>query len=526
MPVLLTDRSATASGIHFTRAVRRDLILFPLLVLLGSLAVVRPLWMLVALAASIVLGFCWWVIRRLRPYRLERWQILVIVAVTGYRLLNYGFENLTIHVGGLPLIVGYGLMYAALILAIFTHWQAIRQALKEPAVLSLLALIGFSFLHLVVDLPSYGLWAVRDSSLCLDGVFLLLGVIWGMRKNSATFLTKWFLLVFAINMVYSFTLPWGEKLWSWSPESGVFLPVAILGNYNGVGDLLAAGALFCICIDARTVKCPRWLMLSLAGAQLLGIAIAQTRRTYLGLVVVLIILLVLRETKPAGKLILMLTSGILLLFLLTTVAGLQISGRIGPVNIGFFGDHIRSISGAEDTPGSDIQSRFEMSEQAMAHFHAHPILGEGFGQPLTSIIDMTNGAVTRMPHNSSLSILARLGVIGFAIWIAFHLCLISRFIYAFRRKKYADRRVYDVVLWLCLFYVNFVIASLVEASFEFPSSAVPFYFSMGFALGLVRWRLFDSNKSQRGLEGTHGLRGRGDYDARGAADSRVGACHA
>jgi hypothetical protein len=62
------------------------------------------------------------------------------------------------------------------------------------------------------------------------------------------------------------------------------------------------------------------------------------------------------------------------------------------------------------------------------------------------------------------------------------------------------------ILWLFLFYVLFMISSLVEGAFEFPSGAISFYFFMGFALGLMRWQLSDK-KSERPLTALSELRG-------------------
>ncbi|MGA6952529.1 MAG: O-antigen ligase family protein, partial [Candidatus Sulfotelmatobacter sp.] len=315
------------------------------------------------------------------------------------------------------------------------------------------------------------------------------------------FLTKWLMVVFVLNMFYSFTEPWGEKLWAWSPQSGVFLSVPLLGNYNGRGDLLLEGALFCICVGSYVITRQRWrwLIVVLAMGQFLGLAISQVRRMYVGAVVILVILLLLGEAKKFAKLFVLLPAAVIVILLVTTVGGIEISGRIGEVNLDFFKAHIRSIHDSEGTPGSAVESRFLMADEAIQHFREHPVLGVGFGQPLLTVIDQNNGAVTRMPHNSSLSYLARLGIIGFAAWIAFHFFLIKRFINALRQRKSCDnQQVSSLVLWFFLFYVLFMIGSLVEAPFEFPSSAVPFYFFMGFALGLIQQYLSGKDKVKVG----------------------------
>lgn len=481
-------------GTRLGRLDRGDLAWFALFVLAGSLAILYPLVLLIGVVVAATVAFCWVGVVQVRRAGLELWQVFVLIGVSGYMLLNYGFENLTFHLGGFPIIISYGLMYAALALAIFAHHESIAKTLKEPAILCMVALLILTVFHLAIDLPRYGLWALRDSSMCLDGMFMLLGMLWAMKAKDTVFFGKWMLVLFVLNLMYSFTLPWAEKIWSWSPESGVFLTVPILGNFNGTGDLLLSGALFCICLAGYVLTRPSWMMLFLALAQFLGVAISQVRRMYVATVVVFVILAVLGETKKYAKLMILLPAAVVVILLATTLGGLEISGRIGVVNLDFFKEHIRSMSDAEGTPGSSVQSRVVMADEAFQHFRAHPVVGEGFGLPLLNIIDENNGSVTRMPHNSSLSYLARLGTIGFAVWIAFHFCIIKRFIHAIRRRHHYDKRLAAFVLWLFLFYVLFMIGSLVEAAFEFPSGAVPFYFLMGFALGLMRWHLSDKNK--------------------------------
>jgi O-antigen ligase len=495
MSKMMTNSSVSVKGSSFQIG-RGDVGWFSLFVLAGGLAILHPFILLGCLAVALTLGFCWLVVISLRRAQLEVWQLLVVIALTGYILLSYGFENLAFHIGGFPIIVSYGLMYAALVLAAFAHRRSLAKAIKEPTVVCMLGLLVLTLLHLAVDIPSYGIWAIRDSTMCLDGIFMILGLLWAMKPNSTVFVTKWLMVVFVLNLFYSFTQPWGEKLWSWSPQSGVFLSVPILGNFNGRGDVLMAGTLFCICLGTHLVRRRRWLMLFLAGAQFLGIAIAQTRRMYIGAVVVLIIFVLLGETRKFAKLFSLFPASILVILLATTVGGLDISGRVGKVNLEFFKEHIRSIHDSEGTPGSAVESRFLMADQAFEHFREHPVLGVGFGQPLLTDIDENNGAVTRMPHNSSITYLTRLGLIGFAFWIAFNFLLIKRFIVALRKRRTEGENLLSAfVLWVFLFYVLFMIASLVEGAFEFPSGAVPFYFLIGFGLGLIRWQLSNETKA-------------------------------
>lgn len=480
------------------RSARIDLRLvaaFSVLVILGGVAALFPVVWLGLLGFVVAVAICWWVFARFRREGLELWQMMMLIALSGYIVLNYGFENVSLHVGGVPIIISYGLVYGALVLALLSNRQIIREALGEPVIVCAVILVALTLVHLIIDLPSYGLWAIRDGTMCFDAMVMIMGLAWAMKKDSVIFLGKWMVGLFALNALYCFTMPWAEKIWSWSPVSGIFLKVPIFGNFNGIGDLLVAGAMFCLCFGSYVVKRPAWLMTVLVMMQLLGVAIAQVRRMYIGIVLLLLILIFVGEAKKFVKFFALVPAAFAVVLLVTSVGGLEINGRIGTVNLQFFEDHLRSISGAEDTPGSDPQSRVNMADEALGHFYSHPLFGVGFGQPLLSEVDTNQegGAITRMPHDSSLSYLARLGVIGILFWIAFHFCLIQKFVYTYRHRRSCDKRVYAFVLWVFLFYVICMIASFVEAEFEFPSTAVPFYFFMGFGLGLIRWHLLANN---------------------------------
>lgn len=500
MPDIVTNSSASLrSSSRLGRIDLRYVAWFSLLVLIGAVGTIYPVFWLGCLAVAALLGIWWGVSLLLGRVGLKLWQVVALTALSGYIVLNYGFDNLAIHVGGFPILVAYGMMYAALALAVVANRQRVAKMLQEPALLCLLGVLGLAFLHLLTDIPSYGSWAFRDATMCFDGLFVLMGLLWAKPSDSHHFIAKWLMVIFVIIMFYSYTLPWAEKLFSWSPVSGVYLPVPMLGNYRGTGDWLLAGATFCICVGSYVIRRRRWLLPFLTMGLLLGIAITQVRRMYLGIVVVVVILVMAGEGKKFAKLFVLVPAAIGVLFVATTFGGLQISGRIGPVNLGFFVDHLRSLSGAEDTPGSDPQTRVTMGREALQHFRAHPVFGEGFGQPLVSMIDYDTGTVTRTPHNSSITYLARLGAVGFTFWVAFHLCLWTRFVRTFRQRRSCDKKVYSFVLWFFLFYVLLMMSSFVESPFEYPADAIPFFFLMGFALGLMRWHLSPKNNSVQPL---------------------------
>jgi O-antigen ligase len=461
---------------------------------LGALGIFYQGVIFIFLAALAAAGVSWWIIVRLHRMGLEIWQGLLLFALTGYMLLNYGFENIALHVGGTPIIVSYALMYTCLALAVYSSRGWLAKALTEPAVLCLAAMFVLAMFHLLVDIPSYGLMAIRDCTMLLDGVFLVLGMLWAAKADNVALLIKWLMLITVVNLIYSFTFPWSEKLLAWSPASGVFMEVPILGQYHTTDIYLLTGVVLCLGSAGYMVTRKRWIMLLLAMLQLLGLAITQARASYVALAALIVLFVLIGEGKRSGILVGMLVSALAVLALATGVGGIQLSGRIGPVNVNFLADHLRSITGEKVTAASTVESRVDWTAEAMAHFYTSPIVGVGFGQALINYIDDETGAVVRYPHNSNITILARLGVIGFGLWLLFHFCVIKRFIYAYSRRKQIDKQLYELILWIVAVYITVMIAALVEAPFEFPSSAIPFYFFTGLALGLIRWRLPEQGK--------------------------------
>ena len=468
-------------------------ICFLAFLLLGGLAVLRPFLVLGFFALVAAVGLCLFAIVLARRAGLELWQVLLLTALTGYAVLNYGFENLAIHLGGFPLIISYGLMYASMAFAVFSCRHTISRTLKEPAMTCIFAFLFLTVLHLVVDIPRYGLWAVRDASMFLDGIFLLLGLLWSMKHSSVMLLLKWLMVVFLLNLGYSFLMPWEDALSSWSPKSGVFVMTPIVGTYRGNQVFLLLGALFFILLARYVVRWPRWILLLLAAAQLFGLAILQARAEYVGILVSLIVFLFLGEIGKFSKLLSLLAPPLIVILILTTV-GIEISGRIGPVNLAFFKEHILSIGGVEGTPGSSVEGRAGWIDQAMQHFWPNPVFGEGFGLPLIDFRDARSGNMVRQPHNSSVSVLARLGVVGFAVWVIFNLRVLIQFIRGFRQRSSWNSLLSNLLLWLFLVYLIEMINISTEAGLEFPSSDIPFLFFVGLALGLVSSQVQQRNR--------------------------------
>ena len=473
---------------------------------LGALAILYRDTAILLLAIAVALGLSWWAVKRLRRIGLQSWQVLLLFALTCNLILNYGFDNIAIHFGGLPFVVSYALMYTCLAMALYQNRQLLPGALKEPAMVCILILLFLSSLHLILDIPASGVWAFRDATLFLDGLFFVLGLLWAAADKDLRVWLRWMMVVFIINLVYAYTFPWRDRVLSASPTSGVFMQVEIFGQYHATPLNLLMGTAFCMGLARLLINSHRWVLHILVALQLLGLAILQARSAYVSLAAYLLIFILLREGKKTRTLLTMASLALAGITLMTAL-GIELSGRIGPVNLAFLEDHIRSISGAKVTAASSVESRVELAKDVMGHIRAHPIVGEGFGKPLVDYIDEETGAAVRVPHNSHLTVMARLGIVGFIAWLAFNGCLIFRFAYAYHHRKSWDARFGEFALWSFLYYVAFMVHSLVEGPLEKPSTAIPFYFFVGLAVGVIRLRMVaDSRKNPRNVGSVNNMR--------------------
>jgi O-antigen ligase len=110
-------------------------------------------------------------------------------------------------------------------------------------------------------------------------------------------------------------------------------------------------------------------------------------------------------------------------------------------------------------------------------------VGEGFGQVLVNLVN-EEGIPVREPHNSSLSVLVRLGFIGLSFWLLFIALGLVRYV-RFLRMWNASEDTRVTVLWLFLCFLQFLLTASVQPTFEFSHGSMPFYFLVGLAFGIM-----------------------------------------
>jgi hypothetical protein len=466
----------------------KNLFGFAIATALGVLLAAYPLTSLGAVTVCLtVYGIFRWC-----RERLESWQTLVLLALTPYLILNYGFDNFAVGAGGYHFPVGELLMLLALLLVTLrTEREFMKSILLDPPVACLIALLLLACCHLLIDVPRYGFYAVRDGSMFFEAVFLVLGVMWAQNPRNTWILKRWLFYVFLINLFYCYTFNWGERIQSMSPSFGVFHPVPLFGYYQQSALMLLVGAIYFIWIAPSVVRWPRWILMLFAAAQLGGLAILQVRSMYVGIAVILLILLLLRETKKLARFASTIGWGFgVLLALLLAVSALDVKlqGRMGPVDFSFLEEQAKTVLAVGDANArmSHDVDRAKWYAEVWNRVRSSPtniVVGEGFGQALIEFVT-EEGIPVRQPHNSSLTVLARLGFAGLSIWFLFIVLVLARYVRVLRMRS-ASEKASSLVLWLFMYSVLFLMLMSVQPEFEFSHGAIPFFFLQGLAIGIM-----------------------------------------
>ena len=169
---------------------------------------------------------------------------------------------------------------------------------------------------------------------------------------------------------------------------------------------------------------------------------------------------------------------------------LEIEGRLGQrVSAIFIKNHFLALFGVESegvvSAAKGVTQRIEWWSDLLNFWSEQVgsiLFGLGYGLPLIDF-KIQNNVVVREPHNSYISILTRLGVIGAVVWVWIHILLINVWRKAFylckeNRWRLGENR----LLFLMVYFILIWVLAIGEDAFEKPFNAIPYYFFWGIVL--------------------------------------------
>ena len=121
------------------------------------------------------------------------------------------------------------------------------------------------------------------------------------------------------------------------------------------------------------------------------------------------------------------------------------------------------------------------------------VFGLGYGFPLINF-RQHEGITVREPHNSYISIMARLGLLGSLAFIWMHTLMLRVWYRTYRAcMRMGWQEGENRLLILMMFFILIWISAIGEDAFEKPYCTIPYYFFWGIVLRM-NWHLSDSSR--------------------------------
>lgn len=358
--------------------------------------------------------------------------------LAGYLLFDRAFAYL--HLPGSPLFVGEMMLGLGAVAALAATRHLLVPVRDEPVLALLLAFGVWGLIRTVPGLATYHMDALRDAALwfyCLFAFFAIAALhrspeLLDRLITQLGKLIPWLLLWLPIGLLL---IPLAEDA-----PTVPFSTVSVLSHKPGSAAIAAVLALGCLWLlpGRRSARSRAgWSMMALA---VIALAATQNRGGLLGAVAGLTVGLAFVRNRVglATRAILVVTAGLgaaTLLSLDVPVTGAQ--GR--SFSASQLIANVVSLGG-KDSPGNlggTVDGRQELWSRILDKQIADGRLtdGSGFGQNLATEVGVYDEGkdTLRSPHNSHLHILARLGVVGLALWITLWIGWYSRMVAGCRR---------------------------------------------------------------------------------------------
>jgi len=423
-------------------------------------------------------------------YRVLLWRKCVLWTVGAYLIMNGGFEMVRIPPVGAGIPIGELALVVSL--CILNPLTILPKMSRVVWLFPILLWWMLSLPRSLFDTTVGGVWAFRDASQAIESLYLIVGFGLVNSVDNVRYFFAWLRKVLLFIAFYGLLFPVSKTLQKLSPS----LPH--LGSATGstglffqmvnTPSLMLISALWLMLEKPRSERSIPWNTLWAACLIAFATAFGQSRTEYLQ-IVLLGVLLMFLKWKAAVRWYAMLAFGCLLIAVVAA-SGLGLTGREGnKISLDFIVKHFVSSSGsgAAETEGAaeGVSKRIRWWRHIYAEISESPYneaFGLGYGRPLTDFKGPT-GVVAREPHNSFISVGARLGITGAVAW-----GLMQAGLYVSWRRTYKLAKQFNWIhaqnnlLLLVTFCFFLVVTGLGEDGFEKPFWAIPYYLFFGVAL--------------------------------------------
>jgi len=438
---------------------------------------------------------------RLRPSESTTWMARVtdpfitafIVMLGGYLFMDRAFAWL--HIPGTPLFVGEAVLGIGLMTAIWSPNFAIF--IRRNRSIQILILYMVWGLGLALQgFPRWGIDAVRDSALWYYGLFaLVVGTLLLTRPNLLDRMIDLYMKVLPLWIIFAFArLGMANREWPIRiPDSDVSI------TYHKVGNLAVHAGMAILFLGliawprARDAAARQKLLVFSGLAFVLLIAVGTQTRG--GLIAAAVVLAIAFLIESSGRKLMLTGVGVLLALFIVAVAvdlsfelerrelsARQFAGNITSLFSSGFAEEGQSVDEVTNTTTwrrvlwENVLDDLLEPERAVSGF--------GFGANLADRYRYEGGPIDRElrlrnPHNSHLGVLARMGLVGGALWVALWGAWFTKLYRVWSRLRHTEEREKAMLaLWLALSAVAILINAFFDPTIEGPQ------------VGIWTWSLF------------------------------------
>ncbi len=441
------------------------------------------------------------------PLRVTFLRKVVLWATGAYIILNSGFMMVRIPPVGVGIPIGEVVLIGCL--CVISLPVLLPKMGKEAWLFPILLWWGMSLSRCLIDTTVGGAWSFRDASQAIESLYLIVGFWLANSVENLSYFFRWLRKILLVAIAYGLLLPANHYLQSFSPRlpgvAGVGAP--LIFSVTNTAVILIWAACWLLIDGKQKDKLTKGRILLACLLVTFSVAFAQQRTIYLAVLMTGAILF-LTKRRLATKWATILLFGVVAIGAIS-VSGINVEGGRGhKISLDFISQHFQSItgsSGSGDVEGSAAGVSLRLGwwrriYQQMQGSHRVMIFGLGYGVSLTDFHGAL-GASAREPHNSYISVLARLGISGMLVWVAMQASLYLSWWRSFqlcRRMRWV--RDQDNLLLLLIYSVQVLAYAIGEDGFEKPFLAIPYYLFFGVVLRYGRYlRLTAAQQGQSAI---------------------------
>jgi hypothetical protein len=427
-------------------------------------------------------------IQAARPAWISRWVdryvLFLVLVLMGYALGGRGFAYLglpPLFIGEMALVAGVG----ALVLS-----QGWTRLFQSPAILALVPFVLLGICRTLIDLPEYGVDAVRDAAIYYYAAFALIvgGLIVSEPRRLMTILQLYrrFGFIFLVGIPIVALIyrglheslphwPWGDTPIIQEKEGDVMVHLAgILAFWNaGLAGEVVWGWATLLAINAAILG-----QVDRAGLLSFGTSVGA------GFIY-----------RPKGKIAWYLIGGVVAAVLVLAITDVHIEipgGKGRELSFDQIKLNLTSITGDSGLEGMDSTKEWRTSwwkdiiNDNLTGRHRWS--GRGFGINLADEYGYQVQAdhSLRSPHDAHMTVLARMGAPGLALWAALQITWIFCVAKAYLDSRRArDVRWQGIFFFLAVYWLAFLINASFDVFLEGPMGGIWFWSVFGVGAAAV-----------------------------------------